>query len=215
MPCRAISASSVVTGTRIVLVQRWPSQPGAPSAASMKHREAVETVGLSILSFSSIVPSLRADRDRLDGDGAVAAVEQLERLDQRRLRLDRDHPRAEPAERRDAVADMRADVEHEIAALDEAADRAGPSRRGARRAVIDAQRADDAAQRSATFRAASGRVSQRGDDSIAGSASAAQLGAAARSLPAGGRGRSASARGRRAGDAVTTASGIDSAGRRR
>ena len=67
-PWRAIRASSVVTGTRTVLVQAWPSQPGAPSAALMKASEAVETVGLSRLSFSSTVPGAAADRNRLDRD---------------------------------------------------------------------------------------------------------------------------------------------------
>src|SRR5256885_9634050 len=35
------------------------SQPGAPCEAFTKSREAVETVGLSILIFSSILPSMR------------------------------------------------------------------------------------------------------------------------------------------------------------
>src|SRR4030088_3346372 len=33
VPWRVNSASSVVTGTRMVLVHAWPSQPEAPSAA--------------------------------------------------------------------------------------------------------------------------------------------------------------------------------------
>ena len=56
-----------------------------------------------------------ADRDRLDRNRAIAAVDKLQRRDQRRLRLDRDHPCTEPAKGGDAVADMGADVEHQIA----------------------------------------------------------------------------------------------------
>ena len=46
-----------------------------------------------------------------------------------RLRLERDDARAEAAEGRDAVADMGADVEGEIAGSEETAHRAHPSRR--------------------------------------------------------------------------------------
>ena len=59
MPCRAISASSVVTGTLMVFVHLWASQPRASRAASTNCREAVDTVGLSALIISSIVPALR------------------------------------------------------------------------------------------------------------------------------------------------------------
>ena len=62
-----------------------------------------------------------ADRDLLDVDRAVAAVEQAQRRDQRGLRLDRDDARAKPAKRGNAVADMGADVEHQIAGRHEAA----------------------------------------------------------------------------------------------
>src|SRR5262245_20250192 len=64
---------------------------------------------------------LTPERDRLDDDRAVAAIEQAQGFDQRRLRLDRDDARAEAAERRDAVTDMGADVEDEIARPDETA----------------------------------------------------------------------------------------------
>src|SRR5215472_9177891 len=56
-----------------------------------------------------------ADRDRLDRDRAVAAVKEFQRLDQRRLRLDRHHARAQAAQDGDAVADMRTDIEDEVA----------------------------------------------------------------------------------------------------
>ena len=57
MPCFAISASSVVIVTLMLLSQFWPCQPGAPCEAFTKSREAVETVGLSTLIFISISPA--------------------------------------------------------------------------------------------------------------------------------------------------------------
>ena len=95
------------------------------------------------------------------------------RCTQAGLRLDRDHLRAEPAERGDAVADMGADVEHQIAGLDEAARRARPSRARARCAsrnrcrAIASPRARCARRRSMAL----GRA--RRGASTAGSASAA------------------------------------------
>jgi hypothetical protein len=63
------------------------------------------------------------------------------------LRLDGDDPRAEAAERGDAVADVAANVEHEVAGAGEA--RIAPVERAAPPpvAVVDAQRPDDAARR--------------------------------------------------------------------
>ena len=82
-----------------------------------------------------------AHRRRLNRNIATAPVKQPEHRDQRRLRLDRDHPRAEPPERGDAVADMGADIEHQIAGSHEAAIEP-VHRRGARAiAVVDAKRA--------------------------------------------------------------------------
>ena len=86
------------------------------------------------------------DRDLLDGHRAVAAEQEAQRRRERRLRLRHHDARAEPAKRGDAVADMAADVEHEVAAPDIA----GIDRieRGAAvpPAVIDAQRANDPAR---------------------------------------------------------------------
>ena len=134
--------------------------------------------------------------------------------DQRRLRLDRDHARAEAAEGGDAVADMRADVEDEIAGRDEAA--VEPVHGGAVRAVavIDAQRADDAANgapRLAHVRQGSVHASDRADISIAGSASARSSAGGAVSSGSRPSPMRISAR-PTAGEAVTTASGIDSSG---
>ena len=56
-----------------------------------------------------------ADRDRLDRHRAIAAVKELQRLDQRRLGLDRHDARAEAAQDGDAVAHMPADVVGEVA----------------------------------------------------------------------------------------------------
>jgi hypothetical protein len=71
----------------------------------------------------------------------IAAVQQTQRLHRRRLRLDRDHPRAEAAKRTDPVAHMRADIEHQIAGPHELTIKrlhAGPP---LRTPVVDAQRA--------------------------------------------------------------------------
>jgi hypothetical protein len=48
-------------------------------------------------------------------------MEELERSDHRPLRLDCDNARAQPAKRGHTIADMRADVEHQISRPDEAA----------------------------------------------------------------------------------------------
>ena len=70
MPCLPISASSVVIATLTLLPQLWPSQPGAPSEAFTKSREAVETVGLSTLIFSSISPAAAPTATGSTRDGA-------------------------------------------------------------------------------------------------------------------------------------------------
>ena len=116
VPWRAMSVSSVVTGMRIMRVQRCPSHPGAPSAASTKAADTVEMVGLSTLMRRSARPMDEPTRTGFDHDIALAAVEQAQDPHQSRLRLDRDHARTEAAEACDAVADMRADVEGEVAA---------------------------------------------------------------------------------------------------
>ena len=76
MPWRAIKASSVVTGTQIVRVQRCASHPGASRAALMNSRDAVETVGLSGLTIRLMDPASAADRYRFNDDVRVAAVKQ-------------------------------------------------------------------------------------------------------------------------------------------
>jgi hypothetical protein len=103
-PCRDINASSVI-GTRTILFQACPSQPGAPAAARRSHPEAVDTVGLSTLMRSSIVPALRPTAT---GSIAtrVAAVEEFQRRDQRAAARPR-HPRAEATKGRHPVAHVR------------------------------------------------------------------------------------------------------------
>ena len=158
-----------------------------------------------------------ADRDRLDRDRAIAAVEELERPDQGRLRLDRDHPGAEPAECGNAVADMRADVEHQIAALDEAA--IEPVHGGAALAVavIDPQRADDASD--GPPRLAHGRLRERAAATATTvRARAARARAARRGAPsprAGGRARPAPAHARPQAKPSPPPAGSKRAGRRR
>ncbi len=77
------------------------------------HRRVVE------VEFQHQLALVASDRDRLDHHRSIAAVEQLQGLDEQRLGFDGDDAGAEPPERGDAVADVRADVEHQIAGLDE------------------------------------------------------------------------------------------------
>src|SRR5580704_17138080 len=101
------------------------------------------------------------DRARNDRHRVVAAVDEAQRSRQGRLRLDRDDPRAESAERSDAVADMAADIEHEIAACDEAPVMAIERRAPRTIAIIDAQRPQHAPRRAdgVKHHGSSGRVS--------------------------------------------------------
>ena len=64
---------------------------------------------------------LAPHRQRLDRDRFAAAIEQPESPHHRPLRLDRDDTRAQPAERGDAITNMRANVEYQIARPDEVA----------------------------------------------------------------------------------------------
>ena len=50
-----------------------------------------------------------------EGDTRIAKIESADDLGTERLRLQRHHPRAEPTEGADAVADVAADVEGEAA----------------------------------------------------------------------------------------------------
>src|SRR5262245_8485563 len=147
-PYRVSRPSSVMAGTRMVLVQACPSQPGAPLAARRKSSDAVDTVGLSTLSLKSSIVALRPTAT---GSIATAAVDELERLHQRGLRLDRHDARAEAAEDADAVADMSSDVEDEIAGLYELAVEARHGGAAGAIAIIDAQRAGDPSQRPPGF----------------------------------------------------------------
>src|SRR5882724_3105448 len=63
--------------------------------------------------------NLAPDRGWLDDDVAVEPIEQFERSHERRLRLDRDDARAEPAEGADAVPHVSTDVEYEVACAHE------------------------------------------------------------------------------------------------
>ena len=100
--------------------QTWPSQPPAPSAARTNSSEAVVTVGLRELMCSVSVPACGAAGGLDQGDLAVAGIDGADRTRAQRLRLERDDPRANAAEAADAVADMAADVEGELAGLEEA-----------------------------------------------------------------------------------------------
>ena len=140
----------------------------------------------------------------------VAAVSSRSVDASARLRLDRHDAGAKPAKRRDAVADMGADVEHQVAGLHELG--VEPVHRRARRAVavIDAQRAHDPARGPQGF--------QHGVTPAARPAVTARQGERRqrrrrRSVSSGRRPMPMRASSRpSAGHAVNTASGIDSAG---
>ena len=83
------------------------------------------------------------DRDRFDRNRRVAYVDQSQDLHQCRVRLTGDHTCVETAEGCDAIADMRADIEHEVAWLHESAIQPVHRRPIVLAAVIDAQGADD------------------------------------------------------------------------
>ena len=149
-----------------------------------------------------------ADRDRLDGDARVAPVDQPQRLHQRRLRLAGDDTASEPAERRDAVADMRADVEHQIARLHEP--RIKPVHRGAimcrhnrsaasagRRAVCEMRRARLTPRAAPPPRPRAARAASGAGGAVSSGSAPMPARIIARPTP---------------GHEVTTASGIDSAG---
>jgi hypothetical protein len=106
----------------------------------MNASETVDTVGLSTLSRRSIKPAARPT-----ATASIATVDELERPYQCRLRLDGDHARPKSAEGADAIADMGADVEDEIARPDECAVEAVHGSAPPRIAVIDPQRPHDAA----------------------------------------------------------------------
>ena len=121
-PCFAISASSVVTssstdlapalglpaGRAIVRPPRTPKRPTTPSDCRIdQHARPARLVAPT--ATASIVT------------GLVAAIEQPKRAHHRPLRLDRDDSGAEPAERGNTIADMCADIEHQISGSNEIA----------------------------------------------------------------------------------------------
>ena len=140
-PCSAISASSVVQGTSTCVSQTWPSQPPAPSAAATKSREAVVTVGLAELTRSVTVPALLPAGRLEQRHAVVAGIDRPDGARAQRLRLQRHHARAEPAEAAGAVADMGADVEGEVARAQEAGVQRIHRRIPRRVAIVDVERA--------------------------------------------------------------------------
>ena len=85
---------------------------------------------------------LAPHRQRLDRDRFAAAIEQSESPHHRWLRLDGDDARTQPMERSDAIADMCADVEYQIARPDEVAMESVHCRSPPLVSVIDAKRPD-------------------------------------------------------------------------
>ncbi len=78
---------------------------------------------------------------RLEEDAGIATVEQAEDGQQVRLRFDRDDAGAEPAEHPDAVADVRSQVEGQIAGAEELPVEPGQPTPPPERSVVDRQRA--------------------------------------------------------------------------
>ena len=165
-------------------------------------------------------PDAAADGGRLDRHRAVAAVEHPQSLDQRRLRFERDHPRAQPAKAGDAVSDMRADIEGKPARLQEWPVQPVHGRTTPAVPVIDAERSDDAAKRSPGIayghipegNIAHGQAAGRcAVSSMAGSATAAS--SASGAVSSGSRHKPSRRSARpMAGEAVITARGIDNNG---
>src|SRR5262249_9530349 len=87
----------------------------------------------------------RTERNRLDRNGMVAAIEPPQHGHQLRLRLNRDDACPESPERADAIAYMRAEVEDEIAGIDELPVQTIHCGAPFAIAVIDAQRPHDPA----------------------------------------------------------------------
>ena len=113
----------------------------------MKSADAVETVGLAEL-MRSVSCAGRCAAGRLDQRHAVVArIDRADGARAQRLRLQRHHARAEPAEAADAVADMAADVEGEIARPHEARVQRIHRRIARRIAVVDVERAAQRGER--------------------------------------------------------------------
>src|SRR6185369_16723862 len=86
-----------------------------------------------------------ADRHRFDDDAPTAPVEQSEHSGRSGLRFRRHNLRAQPPERGDAITDMRADVEYEIAGSNEAAIEPIHGRGARSIAIIDTEGSGDSA----------------------------------------------------------------------
>ena len=98
------------------------------------------------LYFSPALAGEKEDAERIIGElFAHSAVDQPEQFGEGRLRLDRNDAGAQAAKGGNAVADMCAHVKHQIATLDESAIEPIHGRRTGPIAVVDSQRADDAA----------------------------------------------------------------------
>ncbi len=129
------------SGPRLPLPTRSAVSGLAECLRSRRHRRIVDVE----LELEHSGPA--ADGDGLDCERAIAAIKELQRPDQRRLRLDRYHARAEPAKDGDTVADMCADIEHEVAGVHETAIEPIHGRATFAVAVIQAERAHDASNR--------------------------------------------------------------------
>ena len=124
-----IRRSSVRQGTVIVRSQTWPSQPPAPAGGRDEGGRGGRDGRVRGVDLERD-RALRVARGGLERASPPGRGHGCRRKDPRRagLRLERDHTRAEPAEGRDAVADMGADVEGEIACAERTAHRARPWR---------------------------------------------------------------------------------------
>jgi hypothetical protein len=85
-----------------------------------------------------------SNRSRDDRDELIAAVQRLEQAHEVGLRLHRDDPGAEPAERAHAIPRVRPDVEGESAGRDEWRVETRQAPRAERDAVVQGERARDA-----------------------------------------------------------------------
>ena len=120
-------------------VQRCVSQPGASRAASTKAEEKDETVGLSALIIMRALPGSRPTATSSIATERLKPYNSLQNPGHRVLRFNRDDPRAKPAKRGDAIADMGADVEYQVTWPDELAIEPIHCRGPRPVAVVDAQ----------------------------------------------------------------------------
>ena len=130
--------------TRTRRFHSTPPKPGSRDARLAPRRGGVDTVGVRSLTDSQSSPPAPATAASTTSIRALRANSSAQHAREVGLRLERDHAAAERGERAGAVADVRADVEHEVARLRELAVEPLHAPLAPRNRVIDEQRSGDA-----------------------------------------------------------------------